>query len=1116
MNARLSATFPFSAARFPYIYILTLVLGLAAFAASPARAQHPDPDRAGFDGNFEAPPDDSGADTTAILKLRHLGPSVAGGRVAAVAGVPGDPFTYYVGGAAGGLWKSTNGGNSWSNVFADQPDASIGAIALAPSNPNVVWVGTGESNPRNDITNGHGVYVSPDGGQSWRFAGLKETGQISRIIVDPQDPNTAWVAALGKVWVPNPDRGVFKTTDGGRTWKKVLFVNDTVGASEMAMEPGNPNVLYAGMWQVRRFPWLLQDGGTGSGIYRSLDGGDTWKKLTNGLPSGVLGRSAIAAAPSDPSHLYVLLSSKDGTLWSSTDRGDHFTRVTKNRALSVRPWYFSRIAVSPDDEDRVYFASFNLMQSDDGGKTVHPIDREVHVDHHALWIDPTNGKRILQGNDGGAWVTVDGGKSWNGFNNIPLEQFYMVAADARTPYRLCGGLQDNSGWCGPSSETGRRGMSQARWFAVVGGDGEYVVPAPSDSNIVYGESQNGDITRIDLRNAMYHSIRPYYPGVEERSAADLKYRFNWTTPVAVSRTDANTVFLGANVLFKSTDGGEHFEAISPDLTRNEKDKQQVSGGPIQYDISGAETYNTILSITLAPTDSNVIWVGSDDGLLHYTRDGGKTWSDATPHLKGVPGEGRFYQVGVSPFDPGTVYAALDRHMFADDHPYVFKTTNWGKSWTRIDQGLADYPARVVREDPHLRNFLVLGTDNALYWSRDGGASWNDFGSAFPTAPVWDLKFVPNSRDLVVATHGLGLFVLDDISPLEQLTPEVKSQPVALFTVPTATRWYTGSFDYPDPSRLSIEGAPTGAVVSYWLRDSIGGKPDSAASDSGGAEAGGRGPRGGRGGAGGAGAKPVTITILDAGGDTVYSQDGKAEKGINRWNWNLRTRGATPLKLGEESGRGFFGGRGGASGPAVLPGTYTVVLTVQGKSYREPVEVRPDPRLPWDSAAARAQHQAGMQMQREVSALNEMLNGIHRIRTQIGNIRQTLKPEEEDQTAPADTAVVNAAGKLDRKFRVLFDSMYNTDVQRGVIQDDIHYLTAFADKLRGLSYAVQGGYDQAPRQPVLEELPGMRKQLQAFLDQYNGLLEQDLAQFNQLATEHNAPVIVAGKKVTIGS
>ena len=1092
---------------------LILLLGLGLFGAGPLRAQHPDPDRAGFDGDFVPPPDDSSADTTALLRLRQLGPSVAGGRVGAVAGVPGDPMVYYVGGAAGGVWKSRDGGNSWTDVFEDQPDASIGAIALAPSNPNVVWVGTGESNPRNDITNGHGVYVSPDGGQTWRFAGLKQAGQISRILVDPQDPNTAWVAALGQVWVPNPDRGVFKTTDGGRNWKKVLFVNDTVGASEMAMEPGNPNVLYAGMWQVRRFPWKLMDGGKGSGIYRSLDGGDTWKKLTTGLPSGILGRSAIAAAPTDPSHVYVLLSSKEGTLWSSTDRGDHFTRVSDNHALSVRPWYFSRIAVSPDDEDRVYFASFNLMASNDGGKTVEPIDRDVHVDHHALWIDPTDGKRILQGNDGGAWVSLDGGKTWNGFNNIPLEQFYMVAADARTPYRLCGGLQDNSGWCGPSTQVGRRGMSQAQWFAVVGGDGEYVVPAPSDSNIVYGESQNGDITRIDLRNAMYRSIRPYYPGVEERSAADLKYRFNWTTPVAVSSTDANTVYLGANVLFKSTDGGEHFAAISPDLTRNEKDKQQVSGGPLQYDISGAETYNTILSITLAPGDSNVIWVGSDDGLLHYTRDGGKSWSDATPHLKGVPAEGRFYQVGVSPFDPGTVYAALDRHMFADNHPYVFKTTDWGKSWTRIDQGLpADYAARVVREDPHLRNFLVLGTDNALYWSRDGGASWNDFGKAFPTAPVWDLKFVRDTRDLVVATHGLGLFVLDDISPLEQLTPAAKSQAVALFPIAPGIRWYGGSFDYPSPSRLDLEGAPTGAVVSYWLRDSIGGKPDSASEDSAGGP-----PRGGRGGrAGGPGKKPVTIAILDAAGDTVFSQPGKAERGINRWNWNLRSKGPTPLRLGPENERGGFGGRGGANGPAVLPGTYTVVLTVEGKSYRQPVEVRPDPRLPWDSAAARAAYDAAVDMQHQVSALNEMLNGIHRVRTQIANLRQTLGPEDGEETATADSTVLSAAGKLDKKFRALFDSMYNSEVQRGVIQDDIHYLTAFADKFRGLGYAVQGGYNQAPRQPVLDELPGMKRQLQAYLDQYNALVEKDLSQFNQLASQHDAPIVVGGKKVTIGT
>ena len=1098
------------------IRTISFLAVLAALTASAVHAQDPDRDRPGFDGDM-APPSDSGADTTAILKLRNIGPSVAGGRVASVVGVPGDPQVYYVGAGGGGVWKTTDAGATWKAIFEDQPDASIGAIALAPSNPSEVWVGTGEANPRNDIVNGHGVYVSPDGGQTWRFAGLKDAGQIANIVVDPNDPNTVWVAALGKVWAPNPDRGVFKTTDGGKTWKKVLFVNDTVGASSLVMEPGNPNVLYAAMWQMQRLPWMLIDGGKGSGIYRSLDGGDTWKKLTEGLPDGVLGRGDVAVAPSDPSRVYVLLESKKGSFWRSDDRGDHFTMVTDSHNLSVRPWYFADIKVAPDNPDRIYFASFFLMESDDGGKSAHGIDNDVHVDHHSIWIDPTNPKRILQGNDGGAYVSLNGGKVWDWFNNLPIGQFYMVAADARTPYRLCGGLQDNSGWCGPSTAVGRRGLSQAQWFGVVGGDGEYVVPAPSDSNIVYAESQNGYLERIDLRNAMDRSIRPYYPGVEAQAPSELKYRFNWTSPVAVSRTDANTVYLGANTLFKSTDGGQHWDVISPDLTRNDKSKQQVSGGPVQYDISGAETYNTILSITLAPSDSNVIWVGSDDGLLHYTRDGGKTWADATPHVKGVPEEGRIYQVGVSPFDPGTAYIALDRHEFADNHPYVLKTTDWGKSWSRIDKGLPDdYAGHVIREDPGLRNFLVLGTDNALYWSRDGGANWNNFGSAFPTAPVYDLKFVPGTHDLAVATHGRGLFVLDDVSPLEQLTPDVKSQAVALFPVPTATRWYTGGFDYTSPSRLEIEGAPTGAQVSYWLRDSVSAHPDSSSADStkGGNAAASQGGRPGgrmRGGAGGPGKSPVTITVLDAKGDTMATQAGKGAKGINRWDWNLRSKGATPLRLTADTGGRGGGGRR-SFGPAVLPGTYTVVLTVQGKSYQQPVTVRPDPRLPWDSTAARVQHDAAFRVQHDVSAMHEMLNGIHRIRNQIAGVQQAMRGEEEGQ--PGDTAVLNAARKLDGKFKALFDTMYNTEVQRGVPEDDIHYLTKFADKLEGLQYGVAGGYDEAPQQAAMDELPGMEKQLQGYLDQYNQLVAQDVTQFNQLANQHNAPVVVAGGKVEV--
>src|SRR6266566_96654 len=716
-----------------------------------------------------------GADSLNNLKFRNLGPSVAGGRVAAGHRGPGDRNVYYVGAAAGGVWKTIDGGDSWEAVFKDQPTSSIGAVALAPSNPNVVWVGTGEGNPRNDVVNGRGVFMSPDAGKTWQFMGLGDVGQVSQIVIDPANPDIVFVAALGHVWAPNPERGVYRTADGGKTWQKVLFVNDSTGAAHLVMVPGNPRMLFAGMWQFVRRPWELVSGGAGSGIYRSKDGGLTWERLNQGLPSGLTGNTAVAVGPTNPSHVYALIETNEGMLWDSKDQGDHWTKVSDFHGLSARPFYFSLMHVSPVDDRKLFFSSYLLLRSDDGGKTTTPIDRGVHVDHHALWIDPQNPDRMIQGNDGGVYVTENGAKSWRFLNNLPIGQFYMVAADNNTPYMLCGGLQDNN------------------------------------------------ITRVDLKTGLTRSIRPYLSGVTEMKPANLKYRFNWTSPIAVSSRDANTVYLGANVVFKTTDGGDHWTAISPDLTRNDKSKQVTSGGPINYDISGAETYNTILTVTLAPTDSNVIWVGTDDGLVHVTRDGGKTWTNVSGHFPGMAKdvEGRVYQIGVSPFDAGAAYIAIDRHELDDRRPYVYKTADYGKTWVDIGKGLPqDVPARVVRENPNLRGFLVLGTDAALWYSRDGGASWKQLKADFPTVPVYDVQFVGRSHDLVIATHGRGLFVLDNITPLKELTPEVVASDFHVFSTLPAQIRVRPRRPGVAPTRFTTPNAPAGAVIDYYLRAAL--------------------------------------------------------------------------------------------------------------------------------------------------------------------------------------------------------------------------------------------------------------------------------------------------------
>lgn len=1015
----------------------------------------------------------------AHLAFRNIGPAVAGGRVSSVVGIPGQPGTYLVGAAAGGVWKTTNGGNTWKAIFEHEPVASIGAVAVAPSNPNVIWVGTGEANIRNDIVNGHGVYMSTDGGSSWRMVGLPNAGQISRIVIDPSNPDRVLVAALGHAWTTGPDRGVFRTTDGGKTWTKALFVDDNTGASDIAMMPGNPEVLFAAMWQVRRYPWELVDGGPGSGLYRSVDGGATWTKLTDGLPKGPLGRIAVGVSPSRPSHVYALVESTEGTLWDSHDGGDHWKKVTGNHALNVRPFYFSQVTVAPNDDQTVYFSSFKLMVSHDGGRTAKVLDGQVHPDHHALWIDPQDPGRIIQGNDGGVFLSHDAGETWQFLNNLPIEQFYMVAADTQTPYNLCGGLQDNSAWCGPSNTLARGGVTGARWITVAGGDGEYAVPSPANPDIIYADSQNGFITRLDLKTNIVKFVRPYLPGVEDKSPADLQYRFNWTAPIAVSAKNADEVYIGANVVFKSTDGGEHWTAISPDLTNNDKKKQQISGGPIEHDISGAETYDTILTVTLAPTDPKVIWVGTDDGNVQVTRDGGATWKNVRPKASGLPAEGRVYQIGVSPFDAGTAYVTLDYHEFDDNRPFVFKTTDYGASWTAIASGLPnESPAHVVREDPDHRGLLMLGTDSGLWFSSDAGANWQALTS-FPTTPVYDVTFVHGTHAAAVATHGRGLFVLDDVTPLEEWTKQIEGRPLHVFR-PTPAIMFRGGRSYEPPSRFSAPNPPRGAAITYYLNAAI--EP----------KAGEKPPHGG----------PVAITVTDAKGQTVYTGHGPGKAGLNQFVWNLRHEGPVKLTLEPPESPELEEFGQSNNGPSVLPGTYTVAVTAHGTTEKQPVEVRPDPRVPFDMAAARAQETLGLELRDRVSTMDRMLNGLHSLQQQIASLRTVVGDE------PAHKALLDRAAEVGKKAKALMDDVYDPDVQRGVVEDDIHHLTRLYDQLRGVAEGTLEGYDQAPSGMIKEAAAGLEKELDADVATYQALVKQDVAAFNKLAASNDAPILVA--------
>lgn len=1023
----------------------------------------------------------SQAAVTAHFKFRNIGPAVAGGRVSAVVGIPGNPNVIYVGAASGGVWKSPDGGDNWQAVFEHSDSASVGAIALAPSNPNLVWVGTGEANVRNDTITGAGVYYSPDAGKTWQFKGLQDAGQISAIVVDPKNPAIVFVAAQGDPWGPNAERGVFRSDNYGKTWQKVLFVDDKTGASSLVMEPGNPQVLFAGMWTALRTPWTMVNGSATGGVWRSSDGGLTWAKLTAGLPAGDTGRITLAAAPSNPEHIYALIPTESGTLWSSEDLGEHWSLVSNNHALAVRQWYFAGMAVAPNDQNRIYFASLNLMESDDGGKTAHPIDRSVHVDHHAVWVDPDNPKRILQGNDGGVYLSVNGGKNWRFLDTLPIEQAYTVSVDEQSPFHACLGLQDNSAWCGPTSSLDQRGVTGKNWIPVVGGDGEYAVIAPSDPHIVYADLEDGYTVRYDLRTHLSTMIRPttsYGLQNTSKTLAESKYRFNWTSPIAVSPTDANTVYLGAQVLFKSTDGGAHWQVISPDLTRNDKSKQGIPGGPVYHDVSSAENYDTLLSITLAPSDPDrVIWVGSDDGLVHVTRDGGAHWTNVMPH--GAPEWARVYQIGVSPFDAGTAYVSFDTHMLNDDRAYVYRTTNYGSSWTKITNGLpAHTPVLVVREDPNRKDLLIAGTMTGLYYSLNDGGEWQPLTGNFPTVPVFDLKFAPATHSLAVATHGRGLFVLDNLRPLEEWAASIADSDFHLFSPQSGTLYNHWAGDEGQQWSYAAPNAPEGVVFSYWLKTALKtGDQDNKA--------------------------PVKIVITDAQGHTVNILHAPGKAGLNEFVWNMDYAGPTPIDFIKGTG-----GEGGRGGPNVLPGQYLATITTGGRTQTQTVSVRLDPNVNVSLTDYREQLTMALSLRNQMSAVNEMLNRLTDWQDQLHGLSGKLKQPGQSKNY---AAVLSEAKTLNDEMTSLKDTLWNPDIQHNVDEDFLKTLPRFHGKLQWNGFFL-GGYAQVPSAYFKDKVTELQGELQDYLDRFNQLVEQDIPAFNKMAYAAGAPTLLVGKPV----
>jgi photosystem II stability/assembly factor-like uncharacterized protein len=732
-----------------------LPCGLAPCAAAA-------PDRANATVRRPVPKAAKATPAPDTFTFRAIGPAASGGRVSAVAGSDRDARLYYVGGAAGGVFKSTDGGTSFQPAWTGPHFGAIGAIAVAPSDASVVWAGTGEANPRNDVSYGDGVWRSHDGGKHWTHVGLDDTALISKILVDPVNPKRALVGALGNPWKDSDARGVYRTVDGGHSWTKTLFVGPASGAADLAWNPKHPRTVFAAMWQFRRRPWIATSGGPQDGLYRSRDGGRSWAKIQGrGFPTGLLGRIGVAIAPNDPRRVYAVVQSKLGTVWRSDDGGDSWRKTSGNTLPEQRPFYFSHLAVDPKNENRVISLSMYLTVSKDGGRTWKHLEGYLHPDNHAIWWS-ADGRRIIEGNDGGVVLSRNGGTSWGFLDRLPIGQVYHVGFDDGNPYTICGGFQDNSSWCAPTTARNGTGLMNRDWFTIAGGDGMFAIPDPVDPALIWTNTQDGVLGIYDSKARQSIDVSPYPRDVftSTTSLARSPYRFNWNAPLAFSPQDGHVAYFGGNVIFKTTDRGRHWTPISPDLTRNEKEHQLASGGAITLDVSGAEYYDTTLAIAPSPKDAGTIWAGTDDGLVQLTRDGGAHWTAVTPH--DWPKYGRVEAIDASSFAAGTAFVQLDRHDLGDVRPYAYVTDDYGASWRAIASNLPpNAPVRVVRQDLRDANLLYAGTENGLWVSYDRGARWERVKAGLPVVPVYDLHLQPAANDLLLATHGRGLFVLDE-------------------------------------------------------------------------------------------------------------------------------------------------------------------------------------------------------------------------------------------------------------------------------------------------------------------------------------------------------------------
>ncbi len=1004
------------------------------------------------------------------MKWRLIGP-FRGGRVESVTGIPNDPLTYYMGNVGGGVWKTTDAGQTWNPLWDHEPVAAIGAVAISYSNPDIAYAGTGEACPRGDSSYGDGVYKSTDAGKTWVHLGLDDTRRIGKILVDPHDPNRVFVAALGHVYGPNEERGVFRSLDGGKTWQKVLYKNDTTGAADLIFDGNNTQVLYASLWTFQRTPWHMTSGGSpDDGLYKSTDGGDSWQKIGGpGWPTGILGKIGVAVSAANANRVYALveaLGEKKG-LYRSDDGGQSWQLVNNQHYFMQRPWYFTHVWADPLKPDTVYVENLGVYRSTDAGKTLARVASVPHGDNHALWIDPNNSSRMIVGNDGGATISNNYGKTWSSIYNQPTAQFYHITADNLFDYHIYGAQQDNS-TVGISTRTRHHDISSADYFSVAGGESASIAVDPVDPDITYGtDKEVSYIRRFDRKTGQDQDVSEWPASVDGWGAEADKYRFNWEEPVALSPFDRHTLYHGSNVLFESTDDGQHWRIISPDLTRNDKSKQQRSGGPISGDNATIEIYDVIYSVAESPLQKGLIWVGTDDGLVWVTHDGGGHWANVTP--KGLPAWSKVSMVEPSPHVAGGVYIAVNRFKSDDLKPYAWKSEDYGKTWTSIVTGIPDGSfLRVVAEDPVRRGLLFAGSETGVFVSFNDGAQWQPLQMNLPVASVRDL--IVHGDDLAVATHGRAFWILDDITPLRQLNQNVSKSDAFLFK--PAAVWRVRR----DVGLGNTDGGPVaqnppdGAIIDYYFRAA---------------------PKG-----------EVTLDILDSQGKTVRHFSSHAAKapeipgegrdrevdqdplpakaGFNRYVWDLRYAPPALLATGPHPAYG-----GMAIGPYVLPGTYQLRLTVNDKTMTQPLDVKMDPLVKTTEADLAKQMELGLKLRDSLNVLDTTINQIEAVR------KRTAVLEKSAQ----GSSVAATAATIDGRLSDIEDALYQPEI---LAPEDAHN---YPVRLRTQFITLQHFVDSADTRPLpqaYERFQELLRELDVQLARWRTIQASDLAALDKAA------------------